>query len=97
MSDCLRSDSAAQANFAGALQNAGQHDVHDADAADQQRDGGDGHHDGVEQMLGALLLGQQLGRHHDAEVVGAVMRRIQNRPEPPAPISEMFALSARLR
>ena len=74
------SNGAAQADFAGALEDTGQHDVHDADAAHEQRDGGDGHHDGVEEVLGALLLGEQLRGHNDGEVVGAVVGRIQERP-----------------
>src|SRR6185312_16926766 len=47
---------AADADFAGALHHRGQHDVHDADAADQQRDGGDGDHDQGEDALRLLLL-----------------------------------------
>ncbi len=43
-----RTDGAANADFARALENAGQHDVHDADAADQKGNGGDRNHDGVE-------------------------------------------------
>ncbi len=47
---------------------------------DQQRNGGDRHHDGIEQPLGALLFGQQFGGNDHAEISGGVMRRIENRP-----------------
>ncbi len=61
-----RADGAAHADLARALEHAGQHDVHDADAADQQRDRRDGHHHDVEDALRALLLGEQFGGHDDA-------------------------------
>ena len=47
----------------GPLGHAGQHDVHDADAAHQQADGGDRPRHHVEDALGALLLAQDLPGH----------------------------------
>ena len=44
-----RADRLAQADLAGPLGDAHEHDVHDADAADQERDGGDGRQEGREQ------------------------------------------------
>ena len=69
---------AAHANLASALENGRQHDIHDADAADKQRDGSDGHHDGVEKLLSALLLGEELCRDDDIEVASIVMRGIED-------------------
>jgi hypothetical protein len=74
MSDCRAPTARRKAYLARAFEDAGQHDVHDADAAHQQGDGSDGDHDGIEQLLGPLLLGQQFSGHDDAEVVGAVVR-----------------------
>src|SRR5204863_9469924 len=70
--------SGTNAYFASALENGSQHDVHDANAADEERDGGDGHHDGIEKLLGALLLGEELRRDDDVEVAGIAMRGIQD-------------------
>ncbi len=41
----LGADGLADADFAGPLGDRYQHDVHDADAADEQRDAGDAAHD----------------------------------------------------
>ena len=67
----MRADRFAQADLAGALGDRHQHDVHDANPADQQRDGGnstqeDGQHvgDGAGRVE-KILLGQ------DGEIVGA--------------------------
>src|SRR2546428_7010788 len=73
-----RSDGAPDSNLARALEDAGQHDVHDPDAAHQKRDGGDGDHHRAEKALGASLLGQQFGGHDHAEVARAAMRGIQD-------------------
>ena len=43
-----RAERLADADFAGALGDGDEHDVHDDDAADDQRDGGDGCDDGAE-------------------------------------------------
>src|SRR6267143_6619117 len=51
-------DGAAHANFAGTLEDGGQHDVHDPDPTDEKGNGSDGNHDGVEELLRAFLLGQ---------------------------------------
>jgi hypothetical protein len=40
-----------------------EHDVHDADTADQQRNAGDTNHHDVEDELRLLLLLQQAGGH----------------------------------
>src|SRR5205814_217552 len=73
-----RADGAANADFAGTLEDGGQHDVHDADSADKQGNRSDGYHDGVEKLLSAPLLGQKLGGNDDAEVPGIVMRGIED-------------------
>ena len=78
MSDCLRADRTADANLARALEHAGQHDVHDPDAADEERDRGERHHDEPEDSLGALLFGEQLRRHDQRVVVGGAVRRVQD-------------------
>ena len=63
-------DGAAHADLARPLEHGGQHDVHDADAAHEQRDAGDAAHDHVEQPLRLpALLEQLLG--HDQLVVGS--------------------------
>ena len=56
-------DGAANTDFARALEHRGQHDVHDADAADQQRDAGDTDHDDGEDLncVRLLLLQQPAG------------------------------------
>ena len=69
-----RADRPAHADLARPLEDAGEHDVHDADAADEQRDRRDRDHHQLEDPLRAALLGQQLGRHDQREVVGAVVR-----------------------
>src|SRR5262245_790700 len=61
-------DRAAHAYFAGALHHAGEHDVHDADAAHEERNRGDGDHHEQEQPARLLLLREELGRHDDREV-----------------------------
>ena len=48
---------AANADLPGPLGDRGEHDVHDADAADQERDGGDRAQDDAE--LASRLLGRQ--------------------------------------
>ena len=47
---------AADADFAGAFEHRGEHDIHNADTADQQRDAGDAAHDDIEDLLGLLAL-----------------------------------------
>ena len=54
----LGAQGAADADLAGPLGHGRQHDVHDADAADQQRDGGDRAQDDAE-LPGRLLGGEQ--------------------------------------
>src|SRR5256884_3755681 len=60
---------AADADLAGALGHAGEHDVHDADAADDQRDGRNRAEHDVEYLLGALGAFEQLERHDDVVVL----------------------------
>src|SRR5262245_28615446 len=69
-----RAEAPADADLARALQNVGEHDVHDADAADQQRDAGDAAHDDVEDALRALVLFEQLARDNDRIIVGLAVR-----------------------
>ena len=64
----LRAQGAADADLAGALRDRRQHDVHDADAADQERDAGDRAQHEVEDPLGRLGLFQQLQRDGDRVV-----------------------------
>ena len=73
----LRADRATDADLLRPLENAGEHDVHDADPADQQRDRGDRDHHHLEDPLRAALLRQQLGGHHDAEVPGLLVRVVE--------------------
>src|SRR5688500_6967940 len=50
----------ADADLAGALGHRRQHDVHDADPADHQREAGDAHHDEVEHAVEPLGIAQDL-------------------------------------
>src|SRR5947209_19241410 len=63
-------DGFADANFLGALGDADEHDVHHANAADEQADGGDDEGEG-DDGAGEILpeVGDQIGRS-DLEVVG---------------------------
>src|SRR2546427_562523 len=61
-------DRAADADLPDALQYRREHDVHDADAADDQGNGRDGTEHDVEDRLGTLLLLQQQLGHSDLEV-----------------------------
>src|SRR5262249_3016786 len=69
-----RAEAPADSDLAGPLQDVGEHDVHNADAADQQRDAGDAAHDDVENALRALVLFQQFARDDDRIIVGLAMR-----------------------
>src|SRR6266508_3400641 len=66
-------DGAADADLARTFQYCGEHDVHDPDAAYQQRNAGDADHDDVEDELGAAALFQQSGGHHHGEVAGVLV------------------------
>ena len=72
-------DGAANSDFPGAFEHRGEHDVHDADTADQQRNAGDADHDYLEGELGAALLLQQAGGHDDVEIAGVLMGAGQDR------------------
>src|SRR5256885_16628399 len=61
-------DRAADADLPDALQHRREHDVHDADAADDQGNGRDGTEHDVEDRLGPLLLLQQQLGYRDLEV-----------------------------
>ncbi len=52
----------------------GQHDIHDADAADQERDRGDGAQDDAELSSGAAGLVEQVERDDDVDVLLGVVR-----------------------
>ncbi|MEZ6017621.1 MAG: hypothetical protein R3F49_21105 [Planctomycetota bacterium] len=65
----LRAEGAAHADLARALGDGRQHDVHDADAADEQRDHRDGPQHHVEDLRGLLLLAEQLERDDHLHVV----------------------------
>ncbi len=56
------------ADFARPLRHRRQHDVHDADAAHDQRDAGDQHQQYVEHHPQQFRLPQQFFRHHDTEI-----------------------------
>ena len=71
-------DGAADSDFAGTLEHGGQHDVHDADTADQQRDAGDTDHDDAEDELRPPLLLQQAGGNGDVEIARVLVRGGQN-------------------
>ncbi|WP_454259411.1 hypothetical protein [Pseudoxanthomonas mexicana] len=62
-----------QADLAAPLQHVGQHDVHDADAADQQTHARDRTHHDLEDALGLLVLLEQLLRHDQLVVRHARM------------------------
>ena len=74
----LRPHGPPDANLARALQHAGQHDVHDADPANQEGNRRKRHHDESEDPLGALLFGEQLRRHDQRVVVGGAVCRVQD-------------------
>lgn len=65
----LRSEGAADADLAGALGDGGEHDIHDTDAADEERNGSDGAEDDVEHALGGLGLAEELERDNEFEVL----------------------------
>src|ERR1035438_7212868 len=71
-------DGAADADFAGAFHDGGEDDVHNADAAHQQRNGGDGDHDVGEDGLGALLLGEEGGGDGDGEILHGMVGGIED-------------------
>ena len=60
-----RAQSAANPDLARAFGNAGQHDVHNTNAAHKQRDGGDRAEDNIEDLFGALSAFEQFQRHDD--------------------------------
>src|SRR6185295_6313011 len=61
---------APHADLTSAFENARKHDVHDPDAAHQQRDSGDATHHDVEDSLSLLILFEQFARHDYREVLG---------------------------
>ena len=75
-----RADGLADADLADALVDAGEHDVHDADAAHQQADGGDdaAAHAGVVNLLVDGLQLVLLGA--EAEILNAVMGEHEDIP-----------------
>ena len=76
MSRALGAQGAADADLAGPLGDGREHDVHDADAADQQRDGGDRAQDDAE-LPGRLLgLEQQVVGHRHLDVLLGMERLV---------------------
>ena len=71
----LGAQGATDADFPGAFRNAGKHDVHDADAAHQQRYSGDGAENGVKNLLGSFRLTQQFQRYCHFKVFLLVLLR----------------------
>src|SRR5271163_4564978 len=69
---------AAKTNLSCALKDTGQHNVHDSDTSNEQRDGRDRDHDGIEQTLRALLLGEKFGGNNDTKVACPMMRGSEN-------------------
>src|SRR6185295_9967316 len=67
-------DGAADSDLTGALEHGRQHDVHNPDTADQQRDAGDTDHDERENLVGGLLLLQQTGGDQHGEVSRVFVR-----------------------
>ena len=65
---------AADADLPRSFGHGGEHDVHDADAADHERDGGDGAQHDVEDLLRSLGALQQLERHDDVVILLLVIR-----------------------
>src|SRR5205823_3326705 len=63
-----RADRSAHADLLDPLEHRREHDVHDPDAADDERDRRDRAQYDVEDRLGALLLLQEQLRHRDLEV-----------------------------
>src|ERR1041385_3092719 len=79
--DAARADGAADADLARPLHHRGQHDVHDADAADEERDPGDRAHDDVEDRLRLPPLRQQRLGDHDLVVVRAAVQPVEQRAD----------------
>jgi hypothetical protein len=75
MTSVRRAPMARRTPISRPLEDTREHDIHDAGAADQQRDGREGDHDDVEDTFGALLFGQELRRHNERIIGGATMRR----------------------
>ena len=75
----LAGSTAADAYFACTLHDRGEDDVHDANAADEQRDGGDGDHDVGEDGLRPLLLFEEDRRNGDGEILDAPVSGVQDR------------------
>ncbi len=65
----LGSDGLAKADLARSLADGDEHDVHDADAADDQRDGSDCREHEGHDVRGGLLGGEDLLHVADGEVV----------------------------
>ena len=76
-----RADRLAQADLARALGHRHQHDVHDADAADQQRDADDRAHHRGDAAEHARVDLAHLVLHHDAEVVLVVLGDVVALPQ----------------
>src|SRR5260370_35654386 len=73
---------AAHTDFTRSLENRRQHDVHDSDPADEQRNGRGGHHTSVDDLLGAFLLRQQLGCGAHVEVPPLLILLLHHAPHP---------------
>src|SRR6185295_6777400 len=69
---------AANTDFPGAFKNGSQHDVHDTDAAHQQRDARNTNHDHAEDELRAALLLEQTRWYGDVKIAGVFVRGRQN-------------------
>ena len=65
----LGAQSPADADFPGPLRHGRQHDIHDADAADDQRHGSDSPQHQGKNALGLLGFFQQVQRHRDFRVL----------------------------
>src|ERR1017187_9519052 len=76
--EAASADGAADADFAGAFHDGGEDDVHDADAADEEGNGGDGDHDVGKDGLGALLLGEEGGGDGDAEILHPMVSGVED-------------------
>src|SRR5262249_18775241 len=71
-------DCAPDTDFARSLEHSGEHDVHDADTAHQQRNARDTDHDNAEDHLRLLALFQQAGGNHDSQIPRILMRGAQD-------------------
>ena len=78
MSGLFGADRPTDPDLPGPFHHGRQHNVHDADSADQQRDSGNAHHDDLKDQLRLTLLLEEVGRDDGREIAGILVGRRQD-------------------